>query len=48
MAGMKPNMARSMVGVLRTCPNAAVEEGRIVGNPAARVEKFIGRVRVSR
>jgi integrase len=36
-AGMKPNMARSMFGVLRTCLNAAVEEERIMGNPAARV-----------
>jgi len=45
MAGMKPNMAQSMFGVLRTCLNAAVEEERIMGNPAARVGKFIGRSR---
>ena len=45
MAGMKPNMARSMFGVIRTCLNAAVEEERIMGNPAARVGKSIGRSR---
>jgi integrase len=46
MAGMKPNMARIMLTVLRACLYAAVEEGRITGNPAARVGKFIGRARV--
>jgi hypothetical protein len=41
MAGMKANTARSMFGVLRTCLNVAVEEERIMANPAARVGKFI-------
>jgi hypothetical protein len=41
MGSMKPNMARSICGGLRTCINAAVEEARIMGNPAARVGKFI-------
>jgi integrase len=45
MAGMKANTARSMFGVLRTCLNAAVEEERLMSNPAARVGKFIGRSR---
>jgi integrase len=45
MAGMKANMARSMLGVLRTCLTAAVEEERIMGNPAAQVGKFTGRSR---
>jgi integrase len=46
MEGMKPNMARIMLTVLRACLYAAVEEGRLTGNPAARVGKFIGRARV--
>ena len=45
MAGMKPNMARSMFGVLRACLNAAVQEGRLVGNPAARTVGAPGGVR---
>ena len=45
MAGMKANTARSMFGVLRTCLNAAVEEERIMGNPAARLGRLIGRSR---
>jgi hypothetical protein len=43
---MKPNMARIMPTVLRACMYAAVEEGRLTGNPAARVGKFVGRTRV--
>jgi integrase len=43
MGGMKPNVGRIMLTVLRACLYAAVEEGRIAGNPAARVGKFIGR-----
>jgi integrase len=39
-------MGRIMLTVLRACLYAAVEEGRIAGNPAARVGKFIGRARV--
>lgn len=46
MGSMKPNMGRFMLTVLRACLYAAVKEGRIVGNPAARVGKFIGRARV--
>jgi integrase len=46
MEGMKPNMARIMLTVLRACLYAAVEEGRLTGNPAARVGKFVGRARV--
>jgi integrase len=46
MEGMKPNMARIMPTVLRACLYAAVEEGRLTGNPAARIGKFIGRARV--
>jgi hypothetical protein len=42
---MKANTARSMFGVLRTCLNVAVEEARIIVNPAARVGKFIARSR---
>jgi Phage integrase, N-terminal SAM-like domain len=36
MEGMKPNMARIMLTVLRACLYAAAEEGRLTGNPAAR------------
>ena len=39
-------MGRIMLTVLRACLDAAVEEGRIAGNPASRVGKFIGRARV--
>lgn len=46
MGGMKPNMARIMLTALRACLYAAVEEGRLTGNPAARLGKFIGRARV--
>jgi hypothetical protein len=46
MEGVKPNMARIMLTVLRACLYAAVEEGRLTGNPAARIGKFIGRARV--
>lgn len=46
MGGMKPNMGRIMLTVLRACLYAAVEERRIASNPAARVGKFIGRARV--
>ncbi len=45
MEGMKPNTARSMLTVLRACLYAAVEEGRLVVNPAARIGKFVGRAR---
>jgi integrase len=46
MEGMKPNMARIMLTVLRACLYAAVEGSRLTGNPAARVGEFIGRARV--
>jgi len=46
MEGMKPNMARSMLTVLRACLYAAVEDGRLTGNPAACIGKFVGRARV--
>jgi integrase len=46
MEGMKPNMARIMLTVLRACLYAATEEGRLTGNPAARIGKFVGRARV--
>jgi hypothetical protein len=45
MAGMKATTARSMFDVLRTCLNVAVEEERIMANPAACVGKFIARSR---
>jgi integrase len=46
MEGMKPNMARIMLTVLRACLYAAIEEGRLTGNPATRIGKFVGRTRV--
>ena len=46
MEGMKPNMARIMLTVLRACLYAAVDEGRLTANPAAPVAKFVAHARV--
>jgi integrase len=42
MEGIKPTMARIILTVLRACLYAAVDEGRLTANPAARVGKFVG------
>jgi hypothetical protein len=46
MEGIKPNMARIMLTVLRACLYAAVDEGRLTANLAAPVAKFVGHARV--
>jgi integrase len=42
-AGLKPNTVKLLLSILRACLNAAMEDGLIVSNPAARVGKFIPR-----
>jgi integrase len=42
-SGLKPNTAKLLLSVLRACLNAAMEDGLIAANPAARVGRFMPR-----
>lgn len=42
-AGLKPSRVKGALNIVRACLNAAVEDGVILGNPAARAGKFAGR-----
>ncbi|MBI3455457.1 MAG: site-specific integrase [Candidatus Rokubacteria bacterium] len=47
-AGLRPSRVKGALNILRACLNAAVEDGLILGNPAARAGKFAGRAGSSR